>query len=198
MKKLTILVALILCVTIGGVYATWIYPGTEVANQQDPITNKMAEVDFEGSAGVYHIPTNNMTILIDQDTAAADPYTAKLVYTGSATIIFTPDENISDAAKAAALNGKITVTATGLAAATYQTNPIWNLDTTFAIQLNEGMWVDNGTSYTYTLNCADLASAITLANTFVLPTHDDYVEFQNLQKEASFRAVIAPGVIVTP
>lgn len=30
MKKLSLLVALILCVTIGGVYATWTYAGNEI------------------------------------------------------------------------------------------------------------------------------------------------------------------------
>ena len=67
MKKLSILVALILCVTIGGVYATWVYPGNDIGRLEAPVSNNMGDVTFSGSMGTYSLVSNDMALIINQD-----------------------------------------------------------------------------------------------------------------------------------
>lgn len=183
MKKLSILVALIVCVTIGGVYATWTYAGTEVAPQQDPVINKMGEVTFSGAAGAYHVENNTLAFIVEPK---GNTFDAELTTSGSAVIRFTPDATISDAALEDALNATITVVGTDLEAATYGGQKIYTLDDTFKITLDEAKWTKDGNDYTYTLEATALKNAVAIG-AFNLPSHDDYVDFQKVQKAAVFR-----------
>jgi len=88
MKKLTLLVALILCVTIGGVYAAWTYTGNTMGTASRSLSHGMATATTEGNVGLYKIEHNDIDIKIDQ--TAPENYTAKLVITGSVTVSFTP------------------------------------------------------------------------------------------------------------
>ncbi len=52
MKKLGLLIAMILCVTIGGVYATWTYTqNTDVADEAVNINMNLTDVAYSGSYG---------------------------------------------------------------------------------------------------------------------------------------------------
>lgn len=187
MKKLSILVALIVCVTIGGVYATWTYAGTEVASQQDPIINKMGEVTFSGAAGAYHVENNTLAFIVEPKE---NTYDAQLTTSGSATIRFTPDATISDAALEDALNATITVVGTDLAAAKYEETQIYTLNESFKITLDKTKWTMVGNDYTYTLAASELKDSVEIG-TFNLPSHDHYVAFQEVQKAAVFRINVA-------
>ncbi len=194
MKKLSILVALILCVTVGGVYATWLYPGNDIGQVIQPVTNVMAETDFEGSFGSYHTVSNSLTVKIDQESDTS--FNAVLVYEGELKITFTPHANISDAQTAAALNATVSVTGSDLSAAVYDTKEIWALDESKTIQLTEADWTLDGGVYTCIIKCDELDEIITLANTFSLPTLDDYNAFQKVQKLAVFRIKVTAAAVV--
>ena len=76
MKKLGGLVALLTCVTIGGVYATWTY--SETTNILDGSTEvfvTIADAVDDGANGAYSVSTN-FKLLIDQK--AANDHTAVL------------------------------------------------------------------------------------------------------------------------
>lgn len=187
MKKLSVLIMLIVCVTIGGVYATWTYAGTEVASQQDPIVNKMGEVTFSGAAGTYHVENNTLAFVVEPKNNTFD---AQLIKSGSATIKFTADATISDAALTKALNATITVVGTDLDKAIYDSTPIYSANENFKITLNKNSWTKSGNEYTYTLEASMLEDAVAIG-AFNLPSHDDYVAFQTAQKAAVFRLSVA-------
>jgi len=195
MKKLSILVALILCVTIGGVYANWLYPGNTTNEVTQPINHIMAETTLDGAYGSYHTQTNTLKITVDQ---ANPQFEAKLVYDGELVVTFTPHTNISDAQLDAALNAVVTISISDGTNAVYNETEIWKL-TNSTINLTEDDWTLDAGVYTYTLDCSELSDIITLGGTFALPTVDDYKAFQDVQKLAVFRINLTSGtVVVTP
>lgn len=91
MKKLSVLIALILCVTIGGVYATWNYAQGNVTSQTKffdngtTITNKVIST----AKGTISIDTSNLKITIhDNDNDLKGQMTME----GSITVSFTPNQ----------------------------------------------------------------------------------------------------------
>lgn len=184
MKKLSILVALILCVTIGGVYATWVYPGNDIGRLEAPVSNNMGEVTFSGSMGTYSLVSNDMALIIDQD--GNQTFNTKLTYSGNLVFTFTPAANISDAQRDAALNAKVSVMGTDVASAVYGTKQIWAFDETKIVTLNKADWSENNGVYTYTFACSKLADTVKLSQVFNLPTYDDFKAFSDAQKHAVF------------
>lgn len=195
MRKLSVLVALILCVTIGGVYATWMYPGNDIGQVIQPASNVMAEADFTGSFGTYHTVSNTLKLVIDQKSTDPDAisFDTVLDYQGELVVTFTPHASISEAQLEAALGATVSVTCADIANAVYGdgNTPIWNLDESKAYKLTVQDWVkDESTGvYTSTIDCSDLSQMITM-NTFNLPTIDDYNAFQQVQKLAVFRVKV--------
>lgn len=80
MKRFTLFIALLLCLTITGVYATWMYAGVEsdVADVQHIMQVALEDYDFDGASGTFYI-SSNLGLKIDQDTTKTD-HSAKLVY----------------------------------------------------------------------------------------------------------------------
>lgn len=191
MRKLSILVALILCVTIGGVYATWMYPGNDVGQVIQPASNVMEEADFTGSFGTYHTVSNTLELVIDQESTTS--HNTVLKYEGELVVTFTPHASISDAQLEAALGATVSVTCADINSAVYgsENKAIWSLDESKAYQLTEADWTEGADGvYTCTISCTDLSEMITMANTFNLPTIDDYNDFQQVQKLAVFRVKV--------
>lgn len=87
MKKLSLLIAMILCITIGGVYAAWTYtnPAADITDKHlENIAIHLPSAEQSGAAGEYTITTNVTHISIDQlgtNTAGKDFHTAVLNYT---------------------------------------------------------------------------------------------------------------------
>lgn len=195
MKKLSILVALILCVTIGGVYATWLYPGNQLTTYDIRVTQTMAPAELEGSYGSYNTVSNSLGMTVDQESATS--FKAVLKYDGELVISFNPHANISDAQTAAAKNATLTVTGTDLNVAVYDGKEIWAVDESIEYDFDPSRWVLGGDGkYTYTITWADLTGMITLADDFVLPTLDDYEAFREAQRHAVFVFHIAAGSVV--
>jgi len=91
MKKLTVLIALALILTIGGVYATWNYAQGSVPSVpksldgQTKITDKV--VDSKAKGNIFVDP-DNLSLLIDD---ANNDHMAELTVTGYITITFQPN-----------------------------------------------------------------------------------------------------------
>lgn len=68
MKKISLLIAMILCVTIGGVYAAWTYtnPSADITDKNHEQLITIDAADQKGAAGVYKIETNVTKMSIDQ------------------------------------------------------------------------------------------------------------------------------------
>lgn len=89
MKKFAVLMALILCVTIGGVFANWIYTEGTTASVQDNITFGMSAATDDTARGTFTIEDNNLALHIDQ--AGRQDYTATLKVSGEIKVTFTPN-----------------------------------------------------------------------------------------------------------
>ena len=59
MKKLSLLISMILCVTISGVYAAWVFAGNNIVDKDTTVTIAMGEVSNDAATpGTYSISTN--------------------------------------------------------------------------------------------------------------------------------------------
>ena len=99
MKKLTVIIALMLVITIGGVYATWNYAQGDVAKVDkylDSVT-KITDKVVTTSKGTIAIDATGLSILIDD---ADNNHVAELSVTGSVTVTFTPNEGADADVKA--------------------------------------------------------------------------------------------------
>ncbi len=196
MKKLSILVALILCVTIGGVYAAWLYPSNNSINQViQPVSNVMAEIEPTGAYGSYHTNSNSLRIVVDQESTTS--FKTKLIYEGSLEIKFTPHTSITTTQLDAALGATVSVTGADVATTLYDGKQIWSVDEATKITLDPADWTlsTDGTYYTYVIECSDLENLIGLENTFELINSDQYNEFQRVQKLAVFRVKVTAQTI---
>ena len=111
MRKLSFLMALLLCVTVGGVYAVWTYSGnTDIADRETEAYIRLEDATWDGASGSYTIKTNlKMTIDDDNGNGEADAEDsdkhASLLFaaTDSApiylTITFTPSANADPSIK---------------------------------------------------------------------------------------------------
>ena len=184
MKKLSILVALILCVTIGGVSATWVYPGNDIGRLEAPVSNNMGDVTFSGSMGTYSLVSNDMALIINQD--GNQTFNTMLTYSGNLVFTFTPAANISEAQLDAALNATVSVMGTDVTSAVYGSEQIWAFDQTKTVSLTEADWNEESGVYTCTFACSRLSETIKLAKVFNLPTYDKFKTFSDAHKHAVF------------
>ena len=199
MRKLSILIALILCVTIGGVYATWTYPGNSIGNVSQDIGNNMAAVTFEGAYGEYNVQSNTLALVIDK---AANSYDTELKYEGSLVFTFTPHDNIDGTQLAAALGATVSVTGADLDLAKYEGNDIWQLAATPSFTLNaanNGDWTytnnNNTKIYTCEIECSELEEIITMARVFTLNNHSAYHTFDEAQERAVFKIHVTAATV---
>ena len=86
MRKLSVLIAMLLCVTIGGVYAAWTYtnPSADITDQRFEQLITISTATEEGAAGTYAIETNITGLSIDQkgtNSEGVDFHKAMLNYT---------------------------------------------------------------------------------------------------------------------
>lgn len=94
MKKLTMLIAMILCVTIGGVYATWYFTDiTDVTDVSSPIAVNLELTGEAGPYGTYSISKSSTTTPIRIDQKETGNHTAVLKTDGTIIVTFTPNPN---------------------------------------------------------------------------------------------------------
>ena len=94
-KKLSMLAAMALCVTVGGVYATWIYATDAVPTAYATMGVTMTGTATGGQAGTLTIAGTNVDLTIDDDATDAHVHKATLVSnpSGEFKITFTPNTN---------------------------------------------------------------------------------------------------------
>lgn len=201
MKKLGVLIALFTCLTIGGVYATWSYAGTnDIADSFAEAKVTIADAELTGANGTYKIESN-LVLTVDQ---ANDAHEAVLVFDSNdgkdihLTITFTP-----------AKNAPVDIKKNGVPSELY-------FDTTTAMQYKmdeDGNYSETGTptnifvfsnvgngvidepftwvpgelvegssefykSFTYTIGEAELKDMIKLSQTFVLDIKAEHDAFR--------------------
>ena len=98
MRKIRLLVVALLCLTIGGVYATWTFADDNSVDRQGEtvtitLAGKAETSEVLGSLAIEK--SDDFSITIDQ-TGVGD-HTAKLVIVGEITLRFTANTNASEA-----------------------------------------------------------------------------------------------------
>lgn len=166
MKKLSVLVALILCVTIGGVYATWNYAQGNVSSTTKyfdagtTITDKVVDT----AKGTITVDTSNLKITIDDSN---NDFYGEMTMEGTVSVTFTPN---TGADETVASNGIALQYALGTTSGyTYDGNDIFDVTTTTQTL---------GTGKTFTITAAQLENLISL-NTLHLPTVEEYQAFKD-------------------
>lgn len=193
MKKLSLLIALCILLTIGGVYATWIYSGNQIDAQTTPFVSKMGGLDHEGNSGSYTFIENSLEFSVEPDSQ--DTKITTIVWNeGTIKLVFTPKGDINDTMLANALNATITVELASSTAGEYQGSTIYTIDPSFAVALTETDWTEHndGEYYTYTITADTIRDAISIGS-FHLPSEDDYTEFKTAIQDVKFRVKVTPA-----
>lgn len=166
-RKLSLLIALSLFVTIGGVYATWNYaqgdaaPVPQALDGATDLTAKVVDAVAKGNIGVT---LQDVALIIDD--ANGDHY-GELTKSGTIAITFTPSAGADAGVATNGIPLQYALSCIG-SEFTYAGEHIFNFSTT-PVPLNGG----NPTK-SATINVADLG--ITL-NELYLPTANDYDAF---------------------
>lgn len=199
MKKLSVLIAMLLCVTIGGVYAAWTYAGTnDIADSFAEAKVTITDVELKGANGTYKIESN-LVLTIDQK--AENDHTAVLVFSSNNSeaiylkVTFTPTEYASQAIKDNGVPSELYFGTT--VDMKYKMDEDGNYDAnvsdedateifTFANE-SDGVFSPNVTwhkeadgSFTYTLDEAALKAQISLSTDFVLDIKAEHDAFREV------------------
>ena len=114
MKKISLFVALALLVTVGGVYAAWIYPADDAAvgTANKTFTGNMTQVSTSAtSKGTISVKTSSDTLKLFVDDGGE--YVATPIAQGSVDIIFTPIDGVSEEIANNGIEMLLTVSITG-------------------------------------------------------------------------------------
>lgn len=170
MKKLSLLIALCMLVTVGGVYATWNYSQGSVDGQHEHFTDKLAIINTTTTKGTILVDTSGLSITIDQ---ADLDYNARLDITGEVVITFTPSPGVDTDVKAGIpLEFYLSVTDNY----SYKGSEIYTIDTTTKVALTDVTTGSSDRVLKAVIPASTLAGMITL-NPLVLPTVEDYTSF---------------------
>jgi hypothetical protein len=96
MKKLSLLMALAMLITVGGVYATWIYHEGPVGSIHEHFgeIHFDEEIDLHSARGILKVDDSGLVIEIDHD----GDYVPRMYMTGSLYVYFKPSVNAPDLA----------------------------------------------------------------------------------------------------
>lgn len=204
MKKLSLLVALALLVTVGGVYATWTYSGHSIDPQTEPFVSKMGALDHEGNSGAYSFSNNSLDFSVEPDDQMTKNTTIRWG-TGTITLTFTPKGDITPDALNKALTAVVTVEQASSSLGEYDDTVIYDINEAFEIVHTPSHWTGHGTPntagvydyYTHTIEASNLESAISIGS-FQLPTEVEYEAFKTAIQDVKFRVRVVPGTGVFP
>ena len=200
MKKFSLIIALCLMLTIGGVYATWIYSGNQVEPQTQQFVGQMGGMDHEGNAGSYTFINEGLEFAVEPNTQEAKETT--IVWNDKSLVLnFTPKSDISDAAKEAALNATIIVEIISENAGIYNGQTVYSIAPDFKITLDESKWTPVDTDaddvvdhYSFVIDKSNIEGSI-LIEKIALPSEDDYVLFKEAIKNVKFRVRVTGATI---
>lgn len=169
MKRLSVIIALALCLTIGGVYAAWTYSVGTPAEQTGSFAVAMGTkvLDDDTNSGSFSVVSTPSFVV---EPGNATNYTTTLVKAdGSADLVikFTPNANASADIKSAAVPAQIAIAVSGFG--NYNDAAIITVNTANV----DLVWVNNGGELTATIPADTFLGYLTLASN-VLDTPAKY------------------------
>lgn len=196
MKRLGLLIASILCVIIGGVYATWTYTqNTDVADETINMTLNLTDVAYSGSYGTYKIDTSTLTMKIDPKEGST--HTTALYIEGQIVITFTPN---SVAPQDVKNNGVASTFKFGLTNNNWTYNDGKTGEQAIVSLAHDGaesiVWTDEDDDgvFTYVISKEDLATHITLTE-FTLDTKVKYDAFNTALGQGQITITVSDGKV---
>lgn len=177
MKKLSLLIALCMLVSIGGVYAVWTYAGANVSSVDRTLNHGLTAANSDTAAGTFAFVNNNIDIAIDPTEEGG--YIAGLVITGSVEVKFTPSAGASDNVKNNAVPAEAVIYLTDSATNMYGGKEIYVVkDEPIALT-----WTSNGDgTFTATITADQIKSILSLNGEFVLDTLAKYDAFHDVEE----------------
>lgn len=94
MKKVGLIAGLACLLTVGGVYATWIYATDGAGTVTESLLPQMAAKGEPTDKGTIHVKTSTLTLVIDQ--TAPNDYTPVMRLEGYISVWFVPAQGASD------------------------------------------------------------------------------------------------------
>ena len=189
MKKLSLLIALCMLLTIGGVYATWTYTqNTDVADEAVNMNMNLTDVAYSGSYGTYKVDVTGLSLAIDPK--AGTTHTTALYATGNIIVTFTPNSVAPADVKE---NGVKTTYAFSLA------NPNWKYEDKDIVTINhtekhDVVWQDNGDgTFSFTISADEFMEHVALTE-FELDTKVKYDAYNAVLGTGSIVITVSDGV----
>ncbi|MBQ4120882.1 MAG: hypothetical protein IJD35_02585 [Clostridia bacterium] len=195
MRRLNVLIALLLCITVGGVYATWTYAGTnDIADAFAEAKVTIANAELTGANGTYKIESN-LVLTIDQlntDHEAALLFSSNNSEAIFLRVTFTPADNAPQNIKDNAVPSELYFGTTTTmeykidAEGNYSADGTPTSIFTFT-NASDGVFSPNVTwneeedgSFTYTLDETALKAQIALSQTFVQDLKSEHDAFREV------------------
>lgn len=190
MKKLSLLIALCMLLTIGGVYATWTYTqNTDVADEAVNMNLNLADVAYSGSYGTYRIDTSGLSMVIDPK--AGTSHTTALYMTGNIVITFTPNSVAPVEVKENGVDSTYVFSISG-SNWKYEDQDVVTVTHT---ETHDIIWDrNNDGTFSYTISAADLEDHISLT-AFDLDTKAKYDAYNSVLGRGAIVITVSDGVI---
>ncbi len=189
MKKLSLLIALCMLLTISGVYATWTYTqSTDVADESINMSLNLTNVTYVGTYGTYEIDQSGVSMTIDPKPGTT--HTTALGISGSVVIKFTPNTYATKEVKTEAVPSTYSFS---LANANWQYNG-QNVVTLNHSGNHDITWTpESDGTFTFTLSADELAEHINLTE-FNLDTKTEYDSYNTVLGQGSIVLTVSDGV----
>jgi len=189
MKKISLLIALALIISIAGVYATWTYTqSTDVADETVNMSLNLTNVTYTGTYGTYEIDKTGLNLTIDPKEGTS--HTTALKAGGSLIIKFTPNTYAPEDIKQNAVPSTYSFSLSNNAW-TYDGASILTLQHADAHDID---WVSNDDgSFSYVISAADLSSHFSLTE-FNLDTKADYDAYNAALAQGQIQITVSDGV----
>lgn len=183
-KKLGIIAALAMCVTVGGVYAQWSYAQTPAEGMHGTKAVEIAGVSTSTKTGIITVDTTGFSIEIDDTNK---DYYGELVVTGTIKVTFTPSAGVDAPVSASGIPMQVIFSSTTLGDLKYDFDAM-----AVSSEAEDAVfWLDNtplvndeGAAKTWIITAEDVKSRFGLnpkdgAKSIVhLPTYEAYTKFK--------------------
>ena len=195
MKKMSLIISLALIVTIGGVYAAWVYPGTDasVATADKTLTGNMATVEWADSKGAIHVDSAKDTLSFHIDDAGA--YVPKVETFGNLEFYFDPADGVSTDIVDNGIDMIIEVTVEGGQQA-YQGIQIFTAKAENTIKILKGDTEKQADgTFRASISCAQIFECLTFLPDSNGVSTPNAVVLDTYQKNKDFEAALATYII---
>ncbi|MBQ3493104.1 MAG: hypothetical protein IJA88_03260 [Clostridia bacterium] len=196
MKKMSLIISLALIVTIGGVYAAWVYPGTDasVATADKTLTGNMTTVEWADSKGAIHVDSAKDTLAFHIDDAGA--YVPEVETSGNLEFYFDPADGVSADIADNGIDMIIEVTVEGGKQA-YEGVTIFTAkedENTITIPKGSTVKQADGT-FRASISCAQIFECLTFLPDSTGVSNPNAIVLDTYQKNKAFEAALATYII---